>query len=83
MSLMLDEDGKRVNPNATSRIVRKEYLKYPALSYAEVADMAGVGVKTVYKWVREGCIPVVNRVGAFRLSNDGARKFIRTGIKAT
>lgn len=80
MGMITGEDGKRINPNATKRIIRDDYHKKPLISYAEAADMSGVDIKAVYKWTRTGKIPIERKVGPYRLSSEKVQKFLRTGV---
>jgi len=47
---------------------KKKFEKY--LKPVEVADIAGVDVKTVYAWTEEGKIPCVKIVGSIRIPRN-------------
>jgi excisionase family DNA binding protein len=63
------------------RLIRPDYHKKAILTYAEVAEMGGVTVGTVCKWVSAGKLPLERTVGAFRIDNMTAQKFLRKGLK--
>lgn len=73
---------------STMTVIREDYRKYTVWSYAEFADLAGVSVGTVCKWVsaksRNGRkitpLPVLNRRGPFRLDALICLKYLRKEI---
>lgn len=83
MTISTDGNGRRIKPNCTMRLVRENYREKSVvtLTYAEVADMAGVTVGTVAKWISKGLLPVVRKVGPYRIDKMAAQEFLRTGVK--
>ncbi|MCD8349684.1 MAG: helix-turn-helix domain-containing protein [Planctomycetaceae bacterium] len=80
MPLIMDENGKRIVSTAGSRLIRKNYRSELTITKAEAAKEAGgISVKTIERWIREGCFPLARRVGPARIPFDLFLRYLQTG----
>ena len=67
-------------PTASCNLVREDYHNKPAITYAEAAEIAGVSIWAVYKWVTKRKFPLSSRVGPYRIHHRGFLLFLETGM---
>lgn len=81
MPMIIDENGKRISSNATSRLIRPNYQYETILTIAEAAHIAERSTATIYRWIREKQFPLARRVGGPCIPNDIFLNFLKTGEK--
>ena len=72
--------GKRINPMASSRLVREDFRRHPIWTYAECAIVAGVKARQIENWISQGKIPRANKRGAYRVKQEDMYAFLKTGV---
>jgi excisionase family DNA binding protein len=75
------EKPKREYQNSPFIVMRPNYLdkSITVISYAEAAEIAGVAVATLYKWVRLGRLNMVRKLGAYRIDKGELYNLLHTG----
>lgn len=75
------EKSKRVYQNSPFTVMRPNYLdkNITVISYAEAAEIVGVAPATLYKWVREGKLNMVRKMGAYRVDKGELYALLHTG----
>jgi excisionase family DNA binding protein len=55
----------------------KKLPQRPLLKASEVADYWGISTASIYRWISEGKMAAIKRVGTVRIPYEAAKKGIR------